>query len=161
VTLLAFAAERRPCSNRSISPGRRAHSSKPTTAECGVRFDGTDGQTDRRTNAARQFYRPSTLRIYASSVIKVSPRDNETICPTPMAVRSKNRTADLRPSADGSAVRSSLVAGGGKAAGSRRAYSLGSCAMGQADGRIALFQNIGWGHNNEVITHSHGSARVL
>jgi len=39
VTLLAFArAERRaaPCSNRSISPARRAHSSKPAAAaECG------------------------------------------------------------------------------------------------------------------------------
>ena len=49
--------------------------------------------------------------------------------------------ADLRPSADGSAVRTSLVAGGGYAAGSQRAYSLGSCAMGHTDGRIALFQN--------------------
>ena len=56
----------------------------------------------------------------------------ETICPPPM---------DLRPSADGSAVRTSLVASGGFAAGSQRAYSLGGCAMGQTDGRIALFQN--------------------
>jgi len=61
--------------------------------------------------------------------------------------------ADLRPSADGSEVRTSLVAGGGSAAGSRRAYSLGSCVIGQTDrqtdGRIALFQNapLGWGHN--------------
>ena len=45
--------------------------------------------------------------------------------------------ADLRLSADGSAVRTSLVAGGGYAAGSQRARSLGSCAMGQTDGRIA------------------------
>ena len=43
--------------------------------------------------------------------------------------------ADLRPSADGSAVRTSLVAGGGSAAGSQRANSLGRCAMGQTDGR--------------------------
>jgi len=50
-------------------------------------------------------------------------------------------TADLRPSADGSAVRASLVAGGGYDAGNQRAYSLGSCATGQTDGRIALFQN--------------------
>ena len=42
--------------------------------------------------------------------------------------------ADLRPSADGSAVRASLVAGGRYAAGSQRDYSLGSCAMGQRDG---------------------------
>jgi len=49
--------------------------------------------------------------------------------------------ADLRPFAEGSAVRTSLVPGGGYAAGRKRAYSLGSCAMGQTDGRIALFQN--------------------
>ena len=39
--------------------------------------------------------------------------------------------ADLRPSADGSAVRASLMAGRGQAAGSQRACSLGSCATGQ------------------------------
>ena len=49
--------------------------------------------------------------------------------------------ADLRPSADWSAVRTSLVAGGGQAAGNQRTYSLGSCAVRQTDGRIALFQN--------------------
>jgi len=48
-----------------------------------------------------------------------------------MADRSKNRGE----STSGSAVRRSLVAGGGLAAGSQRAYSLGSCAMGQTDGR--------------------------
>ena len=48
---------------------------------------------------------------------------------------------DLRPSTDRSAVHTSLVAGGGKAAGSQRAYSLGSCAMGQTDGHIALFRH--------------------
>jgi len=57
-----------------------------------------------------------------------------------------DHSADLRSSADQSArnrsaVRTSLVAGGGKTAGSQRAYSLDSCAMGQTDGRIALFQN--------------------
>ena len=59
--------------------------------------------------------------------------------------------ADLRPSAVGSAVRTSLVDGDGSAAGSQRAYSLGSCAMGQTDGRIALLQNApqsGGGHKN-------------
>jgi len=40
--------------------------------------------------------------------------------------------ADLRPSADGSAVRTSLVAGGG----SQCADSLGGCAMGQTDGQM-------------------------
>jgi len=65
----------------------------------------------------------------------------ETICPPPM---------DLRPSADGSAVRTSLVASGGFAAGSQRAYSPGGCAMGQTDGRIALCQNSSraGGHND-------------
>jgi len=63
-----------------------------------------------------------------------------------MAIRLKI-AADLHPSTDGSAVRTSQVASSGKAAGSQRAYSLGSCAMGQTDGRtekkrqIALFQN--------------------
>jgi len=36
---------------------------------------------------------------------------------------------------DGSAVRTSPVAGGGYAAGSQRAYSLSNCAMGQTDGQ--------------------------
>ena len=47
--------------------------------------------------------------------------------------------ADLRPSADGSAVCTFLVAVGGYAVGSQRTYSLGSCAIGQTDGRITLF----------------------
>ena len=62
---------------------------------------------------------------------------------------------DLRPSADRSAVRTFLVAGGGLAAGSQHAYSLGSCAMRQADGRIALFQNVPLGR--DIITHRLGS----
>ena len=48
---------------------------------------------------------------------------------------------DLRPSADGSAVRTSLVAVGGKTAGSQCVYSLGSCAVGETDGRIAVSLN--------------------
>ena len=51
-----------------------------------------------------------------------------------MAIRLKI-AADLHPSTDGSAVRTSQVASSGKAAGSQRAYSLGSCAMGQTEGR--------------------------
>ena len=59
---VAFAAERRaavdidrkaaapaadaPCSNRSISPARRAHSSKPAARCCSRRMGETDGQTD-------------------------------------------------------------------------------------------------------------------
>ena len=52
VTLFAVAAERRPCSNRSISPACRAHSSKPTAGATAAvdRWDiEMDGQTDGRT----------------------------------------------------------------------------------------------------------------
>ena len=35
-----------PSINRSISPARRAHSSKPAAEECGGRMGQTDGQTD-------------------------------------------------------------------------------------------------------------------
>ena len=48
----------------------------------------------------------------------------------PMAVRL---AADLRPSADGSAVHTYLVVGGGYSLGQLRAW--GSCALGQTDGR--------------------------
>ena len=43
-------------------------------------------------------------------ITRYRPRGGETICPPPMAVRL---AADRRPSANGSAVRTSLVAGGG------------------------------------------------
>jgi len=49
-----------------------------------------------------------------------------------MAVRRWQKSLAF---ADGSAVRTSLVAGGGLAAGSQRVYSPDSCAMGQTDGR--------------------------
>jgi len=55
--------------------------------------------------------------MYITADNEVSPRGRRDDMPPPMAVRL---AADLRPSADGSAVRTSLVAGGG--------YSLGSCA---------------------------------
>ena len=42
------------CSNRSISPVRLAHSSKPAAV---LQWRGTDGQTDRRTDA-RQIHKP-------------------------------------------------------------------------------------------------------
>ena len=64
VALLAFAAERRPCSNRSISFCRRAHSNKPAAApQCGGRMMGriwTDGRTDGLADGqadARLFHR--------------------------------------------------------------------------------------------------------
>jgi len=43
---LLLSRAHRPCSNRSISPGRRARSSKPAAAACGGRMMG---RTDRRT----------------------------------------------------------------------------------------------------------------
>ena len=48
----AAAADRRPCSNQSISLARQAHSSKPTAAARG----GREGQTDRQT-----YGRPTVL----------------------------------------------------------------------------------------------------
>ena len=42
----AAAPWRRPCSNRSISPTRRAHSSKPAARCCSGRTGQTDGRTD-------------------------------------------------------------------------------------------------------------------
>ena len=40
----------RPCSKRSIPPGSRAHSSKPTATACGGLDGLTDGWTDRRAD---------------------------------------------------------------------------------------------------------------
>ena len=56
--LLAFAAAA-PCSNRSISPARRAHSSKPAAAACDGRMQG---QTD-----VGPLHRPCSA-YYTSSV---------------------------------------------------------------------------------------------
>jgi len=65
--------------------------------------------------------------------------DCETIC------SPRRWQFDCGKNCDGSEVRTYLVAGGGQAAGSQRAYSLGSCAMGQTDGetdgRIAVSLN--------------------
>jgi len=84
---------------------------------------------------------------------KVSPRGRRDDTPPPMTVRrfavnqaivDPEIAANLHPSADGSAVCTSLVAGVGSAAGSQRAYSLGRQLRHgtdrQTDGRIALFQ---------------------
>jgi len=65
-TLFAFAAER-PCSNRSISPVRRAHSSKSAAVASG---DRVMGRTERETDP-RQVHRSSSA-YYASSVNKVT-----------------------------------------------------------------------------------------
>ena len=119
-TLLAFAAERRAAApplqvagarrRRSMSPTRTALSSKPAARHCCGRMTG---QTDGPFHTLCCIYD-------ASSLNKLSPRGRRYI-PPPMAVRL---AADLRPSADGSAVRH------GYAAGSQRAYSLGQLHHG-------------------------------
>ena len=59
VTLLAFAAERRPCSSQSIFLARPVYSSQPAAA---------DRRADRQTDD-RQFHRPRSS-YYVSSVNK-------------------------------------------------------------------------------------------
>ena len=56
------------------------------------------------------------------------------------------------PSTDGSAVRTYLVTGSGYAAGSQRAYSLGSCATGQPDGRIVVALNAPLPQGGGIVT---------
>ena len=63
VTLLAFAAAA-PSGHRcrSISPARRAHSSKPAAAACSGRYmKQTDGQTDGRADTV-SLHRPCRIR---------------------------------------------------------------------------------------------------
>jgi len=48
MTLLAFAAEHWPCSNRSISPGHRATAASPLEWRAAGKHE-TDGQTGGRT----------------------------------------------------------------------------------------------------------------
>jgi len=83
------------------------------------------------------------------------------------AISTYKIAADLRPSAGESAVRNLwwlAVAD----AGSQRAYSLGSCAMGQTDGRaaderITLFRSAppGWGRNKNGAFSFSGSERLV
>jgi len=51
--LCAVLLRRRPCSNRSISPTRRAHSSKHAARCCSGRMGQTDGRTDGHTDGHR------------------------------------------------------------------------------------------------------------
>ena len=80
----------------------------------------------------RHTYRPVAIGHILCVLTRIAP-GGETIC----ARRGKNRGG----STDGCAVHTSLMAGGGEAAGSQRAYGLDSCATGQTDGWITLFQN--------------------
>jgi len=50
--LLLLTAGCPPAVQKSISPGRRAHSSKPAAVTCGGRMRQTDRQTDGRTTDA-------------------------------------------------------------------------------------------------------------
>jgi len=121
----AVAAGRPPLSIYIRCTG--APSSKPAARHCCGR---SIGQTYRRKDT-----RPlHTLcsAYYADSVNKVSPRGRRDDMPRPMAIRL---AADLRPSANGSAVRTSLVVAKLQAASVPIAY--GTCApsaMGQTDG---------------------------
>ena len=72
--------------------------------------DDVDSQRHRRL-AASDYASEIVTLVRACSETSHRPGGAETISPPPpMAVRL---AADLRPSADGSAVRTSLVAGGG------------------------------------------------
>jgi len=73
--------------------------------------DDVDSQRHRRL-AASDYASEIVTLVRACSETSHRPGGAETICPPPppMAVRL---AADLRPSADGSPVRTSLVAGGG------------------------------------------------
>ena len=64
-----WAYARRPCSNRSIYPASRAHSSKPAACCCSGRIGQICGQTDRRTDG-RTPYRTLSLSSSASNDIK-------------------------------------------------------------------------------------------
>jgi len=79
----------------------------------------------RRLSRCRSCPAQNTLFTHASNACDckskqgIGPRHGETICPPPHAAGSSTTAeiaADLRPSADGSAVRTFLVAGGAQAA---------------------------------------------
>jgi len=69
------------------------------------------------------------VKVLVNKVSFLGRRDD--MAPPPlMAVRRfKKIAADLRPPVDESTLRTSLVAGGGPAAGSQHAHSLGSCTV--------------------------------
>jgi len=72
---------------------------------------------------------------------RIAPGRRNDMPPTDGGSIQKSRRIYVRPRT-GSAVRTSLVAGGGSAAGSRRVHiNPRQLRRGQTDGRIALFQN--------------------
>jgi len=119
---------------RATAPDRRRRSTSPT-ADSRPR---TADPASAAAGGASPCVRACVRAKYAASQLsnKLSSRERRDDMPPPMAVRL---AADLRPSADGSAVRPSLVAGGG-VSGSQRAYSLGQLRPGtdrRADRGIA------------------------
>jgi len=107
VALLAIAVAsrlllaRRPCCKRSISPGRRDHSCKPITAECGCRVGQTDRRTDRgmdgRTPDRCIDPAPHTMRAVSKSVkLHLNTTNNIHIClPTMHLIFKCSHTAVL------------------------------------------------------------------
>jgi len=67
------AAERRPCSNQSISPVIRAHSNKPAIAACCGRM-GQTGQTDKRKNRWTDGWTPDSYIDPAPHTMRVVPK---------------------------------------------------------------------------------------
>jgi len=84
VTLFAFAAERRPCSNQSIFLARLVYSSQPAAA---------DRRADRQTDD-RQFHRPRSS-YYVSSVNK-----HMVSCTRMHKYRQKNKAHSLPKQCD-------------------------------------------------------------
>jgi len=75
VTLLTVAVERRPCSNRSIPPARRAHSSKPAARCCSGR---QMEQTNRRTDTL-SLHRPCRIRCERCHSIRLKILPGESV----------------------------------------------------------------------------------
>ena len=86
------AAGRRPCSNRSISLSRRAHSSKPATAACD---EPNAGKMDKRTDIqtdARPLHRPCSA--YWAEAVSTNNRfrslnDAVSRCPGELDIKQK------------------------------------------------------------------------
>jgi len=93
------------------------------------------------STSTREYRRESGQPLVVKQ--RIAPGRRNDMPPPPNRRRFDPKVAaDLRPSADGSAVRTSLVAGGGSPAGSRRVHiNPRQLRRGQTDGRIALFQN--------------------
>jgi len=109
-TLLVFAAERRTCSSRSISPGSRAHSVEAAAATCGSQMMGRkNGRTGRR------FHRPCSA-YYVSSANK-----SLTVTVSYLGPNARHRQGGISDTAIRPSVRVSVPGRNGP----RRAAALG------------------------------------